>query len=182
MRWMAVFLFLMIIGVGCNTHHSEQEKSPYVGQEDREIKSLTHQEVQGYLNGEGMGLSKVAELNNFPGPKHVLEFSKRLDLSEEQLSQIKSLYDEMKRESINLGERYISAEKKVNVLFEQSEIDPGQVDSLISDIGVLHSEIRATHVIAHIKMTELLSAEQIDRYQKLRGYTNSQHQHQMGNH
>lgn len=181
MRRISVFFFLLIFGIGCNDHHSE-EQSPYIGQEDREIKSLTNHEVQGYLNGEGMGLSKVAELNNFPGPKHVLELSQQLNLTKEQLAQTEALYKEMKNKSKALGQRYISAEKELNNIFEQAEVDSSQVDSLISKIGKLHAKIRATHIQAHLEMEKLLSDQQIDRYRELRGYGDEGHQHQMGNH
>ncbi|MEL7833880.1 hypothetical protein [Fodinibius sp. Rm-B-1B1-1] len=172
---------IVFFGAGCNSHHPEEGESPYVGQEGREIKSLTDREVQGYLNGEGMGLSKVAELNNFPGPKHVIELSDQLDLTEAQLSQTEMLFEEMKKHSTTLGQQYISAERELNNIFEHSDVDSAQVDSLISKIGMLHAKIRATHVQAHLKMEKLLSGQQIDRYQELRGYRDERHQHQMGN-
>jgi hypothetical protein len=43
-----------------------QSQSPYVGQEFREIKALSPQEISDYLSGKGMGLAKAAELNGYP--------------------------------------------------------------------------------------------------------------------
>jgi hypothetical protein len=49
--------------VGCShEQQSNQQHSQYAGEESREIKALTTQEVEGYLHGMGMGLSKAAEL------------------------------------------------------------------------------------------------------------------------
>ena len=45
----------------------------YVGQQNRQIKALSAQEQQDWLEGKGMGLAKAAELNGFPGPMHTLE-------------------------------------------------------------------------------------------------------------
>ena len=56
-------------------------QSPYVGQESREIKALSPQEISDYLSGKGMGLAKAAELNGYPGPAHVLELAAQLDLT-----------------------------------------------------------------------------------------------------
>lgn len=42
------------------------------------------QEIQQYLNGGGMGCAKIAELNGYPGPKHVLELENELQLTEQQ--------------------------------------------------------------------------------------------------
>ena len=51
---------------------SANPPSPYAGEERREIKSLSPQEIGDYLAGKGMGLAKAAELNGYPGPAHVL--------------------------------------------------------------------------------------------------------------
>ncbi len=53
--------------------------SPYVGREQREIKSLSPGDIQMYLQGHGMGMAKAAELNHYPGPKHVLDLAKELN-------------------------------------------------------------------------------------------------------
>ena len=45
---------------------------PYAGQQTRTIKALSDQEVSDYVEGRGMGSSKAAELNHYPGPAHVL--------------------------------------------------------------------------------------------------------------
>ena len=45
----------------------------YAGQQNRQIKALSAQEQQDWLEGKGMGLAKAAELNGFPGPMHTLE-------------------------------------------------------------------------------------------------------------
>src|SRR5512140_1710908 len=46
--------------------------SPYAGEEKREIKSLSADVIEQYNQGEGMGMAKAAELNHYPGPRHVL--------------------------------------------------------------------------------------------------------------
>ena len=59
-------------------------QSPYMGQESREIKALSPQEISDYLLGRGMGLAKAAELNGYPGPAHVLELAVQLEITSEQ--------------------------------------------------------------------------------------------------
>jgi hypothetical protein len=47
---------------------AQQSHSPYAGQEKRAVKTLSpDEEIQALLNGRGMGLAKVAELNHYPG-------------------------------------------------------------------------------------------------------------------
>ena len=66
----------------CAAQEKELEtKSPYVSETSREIKALSAEDISGYLQGQGMGFAKAAELNGFPGPKHVLDLSDELELS-----------------------------------------------------------------------------------------------------
>ena len=58
-------------------------KSKYVGQEKREIKSLSESDIEELKNGGGWGLAKAAELNGVPGPVHLLEMKKEIGLNPE---------------------------------------------------------------------------------------------------
>ena len=60
---------------------AQQKPSPYEGQESRDIKALSDEEIRGLLNGQGMALAKAGELNHYPGPMHVLEFAVEHDLA-----------------------------------------------------------------------------------------------------
>ena len=53
----------------------QAQHSPYTGLEERDIKALSAEQVAGYLAGDGMGFALPAELNHYPGPKHVLDLS-----------------------------------------------------------------------------------------------------------
>ena len=63
--------------------------SPYAGQQTREIKALSAQEIDDLLNARGMALAKAAELNGYPGPRHSLELADKLGFSPEQLPRSK---------------------------------------------------------------------------------------------
>src|SRR5438876_506210 len=64
---------------------------PYAGQQSREIKALSPEEIGQYLSGAGMGYAKPAELNGYPGPMHVLENADGLALTPEQRKQTTAL-------------------------------------------------------------------------------------------
>lgn len=42
-------------------------QSPYTGATQREIKTLSAEQIAGYLSGDGMALALPAELNDYPG-------------------------------------------------------------------------------------------------------------------
>ena len=52
----AVLTFALVFAVG-----AAAADQPYAGQQTRGIKTLSDQEIADYLQGQGMGLSKVAE-------------------------------------------------------------------------------------------------------------------------
>src|ERR1700757_2891750 len=79
MRLLLILLALLVGGAAWAQH-----MQPYAGQQKREIKALSEEDVAGYLGGAGMGYAKAAELNGYPGPMHVLELGDRLELTDEQ--------------------------------------------------------------------------------------------------
>jgi hypothetical protein len=77
-----------------------EPSTPYAGQEQREIKALSAEEIEGYLSGSGMGLAKATELNHYPGPRHVLDLVVPLQLSEEQRQQTQAIFEAMRTEAV----------------------------------------------------------------------------------
>ncbi len=164
--------------------NAQHVQSTYSGQESRGIKSLSSQEVDGYLSGHGMGFAKAAELNHYPGPKHVLELHAKLNLSKVQIEQTQNIYEEMHKKTVRLGKLFVEKEKFLDDLFLNQGIDARELQASISEISKVRGEIRLAHLTAHLKMKELLKPEQISHYDKLRGYTGGRqkHDHQKGHH
>lgn len=151
--------------------------SPYAGQEQRDIKSLSQHEIIGHLNGKGLGYAKAAELNQFPGPKHVLDLAEELNLTEQQIEATKAAFDAMKTEATRLGELYIMKEQVLEQAFSSNTIDPRRLEALTSEIGSLKAQIRYAHLNAHLKQKALLTQRQVHLYDQLRGYGTNQHIH-----
>ncbi len=61
--------------------HGTSHDNPYAGQQSRDLKALSAQEIDDLVEGRGMGTSKAAELNHYPGPKHILDASRELQLT-----------------------------------------------------------------------------------------------------
>jgi len=148
--------------------------SLYAGQEEREIKSLSTEEIESYLSGDGMGLAKAAELNHYPGPKHVLDWAEKLRLAEKQLARTKEIYQAMHQETVALGKLIVEKERMLNGLFAGRKIDRRQLESLVFEIAALQGKLRATHLTAHLEMRGVLLPEQIVKYDALRGYESNQ--------
>lgn len=155
--------------------------SRYAGQEQREIKSLSSDEVQSLLAGKGMGLAKAAELNGHPGPFHVLQLASELELTESQRAATEALFKSMETKASALGASLVQAERELDALFASKQVTPELLAEELEAIGQLQAKVRGAHLEVHLAQVKILSAEQIAMYTRLRGYASDSkqpsHQH-----
>jgi Spy/CpxP family protein refolding chaperone len=144
--------------------------SPYADLEDREIKSLSAEEVAGLLAGDGIGFALPAELNGVPGPKHVLELADSLVLTAEQRGGVEAIEGEMRRRAIELGADLIEAERALDRLFARGGATADDVRAALATAEDLRAALREAHLLAHLSTAALLTPDQIARYRHLRGY------------
>jgi hypothetical protein len=156
------------------------EEAPYAGQQDREIKALSIEEIDAYLSGKGMGFAKAAELNHYPGPRHVIDLAVELELSQGQVRQSRALFEAMQQQAVSLGRDLVKLERRLDQHFADGSINPVMLKALTGEVGHLKARIRFVHLSAHLDQRALLTAGQMERYDRLRGYGAShsgQHAH-----
>lgn len=154
------------------------EPSPYVGLEGRGIKGLSADEARGLIRGDGMAQSLPAELNGYPGPRHVRQHADALGLSTAQRDRAAALEVDMQKQAEILGREVVALEGALDRLFQDGKANPAAVERLTDDIGRKRGALRAVHLRAHVAMAQALSAEQRARYMALRGYGASDGTHQ----
>jgi Spy/CpxP family protein refolding chaperone len=158
--------------------------SPYSGEESREIKALSPQEIADYEAGKGMGLAKAAELNGYPGPAHVLELADDLQLTAEQRAATRAIIDRMRMRAVALGKDLVDEERVLDQKFASHAIDADSLQRALERIGRLQGELRRSHLEAHLAEASVLTPHQIMRYNVLRGYStggeHSMHDHHGG--
>ena len=110
-RFEVKVLFVALIVVAANPAIASTQ-SPYIGDELNEIKSLSPDEINSLIQGNGMGFAKVAELNQFPGPRHVLDLIEQLHLSSQQIAQTNQIFEKMHERAIILGTRLVEGNIK----------------------------------------------------------------------
>ncbi len=151
-------------------HTQHAGHSAYADQEPSGISSLSQQEMSDLLAGAGMGLARPAELNQYPGPKHVLELAEELELSAAQRASVEAIRLEMLEKAKALGEEIVDKERHLDKRFAHRHIDEETLLAVIAEIAELHGELRFAHLRAHLGTREVLSPEQIESYDRLRGY------------
>ncbi len=156
---------------------AQTDEGSYAGREARDIKALSEDEIEGYLNGAGMGLAKAAELNSYPGPKHVLEMAEKLALTDDQKKLTRGIFDSMAARAKELGNLIVERERFLDGLFKLGEIDEEKLTDVVGEIARLEGKLRAVHLAAHLEMKNVLSGEQVEKYCVLRGYASGSNNH-----
>jgi hypothetical protein len=118
----------------------------YAGLQQRPDKALSAQQIDDLRAGRGMGMALAAELNDYPGPRHVLDLSDKLGLG------------------LTPAQR-----KRVSRLFAQKRAGDAELRSITAVIARRNGDLRYVHLGYHLSVRGLLSDRQIARYATLRG-------------
>jgi Spy/CpxP family protein refolding chaperone len=127
-----------------------------------------------------MALAMAAELNGYPGPRHVLDAAAagQLELRPNQREALTRLYDGILAEAKAKGQEILRAEEELAMRFRHGHIDEAALREILGQIGQLRAGLRLIHLRTHLETGALLTPDQIARYKTVRGYdTAGTHQH-----
>ena len=144
--------------------------APYAGMEGRAIATLSDQDIAALEAGEGWGLALPAELNGWPGPRHVLDMDDVLGLTPAQRGQVERMFGLMQAEARRIGGNYIAAERALDAAFDDPALDPVVLAGLVVAATNALGELRMIHLVAHIETRQILTDAQIETYNTQRGY------------
>jgi Spy/CpxP family protein refolding chaperone len=170
--WLLLLLIVPLLA------QAQEHRSPYAGRQAREIKALSADEVQSYLEGQGIQLALAAELNDYPGPLHTLELAGPLQLTTVQEAQTEKVRAAVLAEAKKLGKLIVEKEKELDGLFSSGNIDEVGLRTLVGEIARLQGELRIAHLRRHLEMKRILTPEQVKRYDELRGYGEAGAEHE----
>lgn len=80
------------------------------------------------------------------------------------------LLQQMQAKAKLLGEQVISAERALDALFRERKVTPESLSSASRNAAQAQGRLREAHLGYHLAMMEVLTTEQIDAYNRLRGY------------
>lgn len=161
---------ILLLAVSVSATAAAAQQSPYVNRESQAIKALTPDEIRAYLAGEGKGFALAAELNGYPGPRHVLDLADSLGLTSGRRAQVQEIFDEMHGDAVRLGTAIVAAEAGLDSAFAAHRVTAPDLEARLTRIAELQGRLRYVHLAAHLRMTAVLSPEQVAAYQRLRGY------------
>lgn len=127
---------------------------------------------EALLKGLGSGLAVIADVNNYPGPKHVITLKTELGLTRDQLKKTEALDKVVSSSAIAKGAEIVQAEEELFQLFEAGTVSEKALRTNLELIGKLRSDLRFIHLQAHLRMKQILTPDQIKQYGELRGREN----------
>jgi len=169
-------LSLLVPMAACAQHSgpvpSRASGAPHHATPGAEIPGLGADEIVELREGGGMGLARVADVQGYPGPRHVLDAwaAGSLPLSKEQVTQVQEIVRAMELEARRVGGLVLDSERELALAFGSGAIDVTSLRPRLERIAALRGELRAVHLDAHLATRAVLHPAQLARYAELRGH------------
>jgi hypothetical protein len=144
--------------------------SPYRGEENREIEALNAPQVDGLLRGDGTGFARTAELDHYPGPRHVLGLATELELGDSRIARSEAIFEHMQSEAMRLGRLLVEGEQMLDRLFREATVSAETLADRLSALAETRTRLRGIHLQAHLEQRELLTPQLLNRYDLERDY------------
>jgi Spy/CpxP family protein refolding chaperone len=132
------------------------------------LKTMSYEQYKAYA--AGLDINKqdaVAELNNYPSVRKVLNLKKELALTTEQVAQLNTINAELKRKMKEMGAFIIKNETTLNELFRTKQINDGSLIFYTNRAGLYIGELRNAMLQTYLKVQNILTAEQLKKYQQI---------------
>ena len=133
-----------------------------------EAQDVIPPDRDGLLKGIGLDLAAVAELNNWPGPKHVLALKTELGLTRDQLKKTEAVEKGVVSSATAKGEEIVQLEEELAVMFQSGSANEKAVRTKLEQIGKARAELRYIHLQAHLRMKQILTPDQVKLYVELK--------------
>lgn len=122
---------------------------------------------EALLKGEGAGQFVAAEQTKYPTPEKVLAFKEQLGLTKLQIKKIEELMQNLPVSAQVKGQEIVEAEEDLNQAFAAGTINDKTLRAKVEKIGKLRSELRFGYLQVCLKVKQILSSNQIERYKEL---------------
>ncbi|HEY0244487.1 MAG TPA: hypothetical protein VGC01_02910 [Mucilaginibacter sp.] len=132
------------------------------------VRTLTYQQYQDYLKGEGVDdMGMVAVINHYPMPDKVLKLKKELDLSPIQIKKINDINAYMHKRRLQTGGSIIQNERTLDSLFRYHKIDDGTLIFYANRHGLYQGELKNAILQACVATEKELTPAQIKLFETL---------------
>ena len=148
---------------GAHAGHGAQAGAP------RHAPDVCEREFEQVVaDGRGFGMAFAADRQGYPGPLHVLELARHLGLTADQETRVRGLMDATFAESRPKGALLLAAERRLEALFGSGRLDETSVGAAVAEVERLRADLRALHLLTHVRTREVLTDAQRRAYHAAR--------------
>jgi len=119
------------------------------------------------LKGDPLGIPARAEAYSYPSPQKALSFKEDLGLTKDQIRKFEELINNTTVSATVKGAEIIEVEDDFNKSFESGTITDRILRAKLERIGKLRSEYGFIQLQVYLKVKQILSANQYERYKEL---------------
>ncbi|HXI18287.1 MAG TPA: hypothetical protein VNM48_18130 [Chloroflexota bacterium] len=101
----------------------------------------------------------------------MLELKDQLALRPEQERATRDLFTSMQRAARTVGDQLLDLEVQLDASFASGRATTAEVARLTAEIAAAEGRLRAVHLSTHLDQKVILTADQVARYDQLRGYS-----------
>ncbi|MBE9584687.1 hypothetical protein IM792_09540 [Mucilaginibacter sp. JRF] len=132
------------------------------------VKTLSLKQYDALQKGDDMyNMAAAAVLNHYPAPDQVLSVKDKLKLDDAQVSKISTINTELIRKKKEMGVFIIRNERAIDSLFRIKKINDGNLIYYTNRYGIYQGELRNVILQACLKTQKLLTAKQINKFERL---------------
>ena len=84
---------------------------------------------------------------------------------------MQGIFTDMQDEVRPLGRELVDLEERLDRAFRDEVIDEHALAQLTEESAAVEGSLREAHLSAHLKTRDILSLEQVEEYDRLRGYS-----------
>lgn len=158
---------LLVSAVSAQHDHSAMSTAPPAQNVQAGHHAFLEAERAAIERGEGFGMALAADQSGYPGPRHVLELAKELKLTAAQEAAMHKLMAEMKEKALARGKEVLLAEERLAQYFKEGRSE-AELREETYRVASLRAELRWVHLRTHLAAKQILTAEQIATYLRLR--------------
>jgi hypothetical protein len=93
-----------------------------------------------------------------------------LQLTDRQIMEIDGIYQNMSDKAKSIGEAIIDIEQDMNGAFANKTITQENLKLMLDKSADLYAQLRFVHLSAHLDTIQMLTIEQVQMYNMMRGY------------
>ncbi|MDB5125613.1 MAG: hypothetical protein JWP94_3742 [Mucilaginibacter sp.] len=163
-------ILIIAILIFCRTANAQSAADSAINHS--RLKTLSDKQYDALVKGEDIyGMSLAAELNHYPNPEKVMKYKKQLDLSPIQVNQFNAINKELHRKKLEMGQIIIHNERTLDSIFKYHRLDNGSLIFFANRYGLYQGEMRNVILQSCLKAWELLTPQQIKKYEALERLT-----------